>query len=100
MADVEVGGLHRTSSITKDAAKNAEFDAGVFGMRLLYRRVTFDDLSTYNLWPTPTVRAARAAKKGRPKRSWRRCATLEGVSQRKALCSSAAGHTFRRRGSK
>jgi catechol 2,3-dioxygenase-like lactoylglutathione lyase family enzyme len=49
MADVEVGDLHRTSSITKDAAKNAEFDAGVLGMRLVYRRVNFDDLSTYNL---------------------------------------------------
>ena len=49
MADLEVGGLHRTSSITKDAAKNAEFDAGVLGMRLVYRRVNFDDLSTYNL---------------------------------------------------
>jgi hypothetical protein len=33
MEDLEVGGLWRTSSITKDAAKNAEFD----------------DLSTYNL---------------------------------------------------
>jgi catechol 2,3-dioxygenase-like lactoylglutathione lyase family enzyme len=49
MADVEVGGLHRTSSITKDAAKNAEFDAGVLRMPLVYRRVNFDDLSKYNL---------------------------------------------------
>ena len=29
MVDVEAGGLRRTSSITKDVAKNAEFDAGV-----------------------------------------------------------------------
>jgi catechol 2,3-dioxygenase-like lactoylglutathione lyase family enzyme len=49
MADLEVGGLHRTSSITKDAAKNAKFDAGVLGMHLVYRRVSFDDLSTYHL---------------------------------------------------
>ena len=35
MADLEVGGLHRTSSITKDVAKNAEFYVGVLGMRLV-----------------------------------------------------------------
>jgi catechol 2,3-dioxygenase-like lactoylglutathione lyase family enzyme len=46
---VEVGGLHRTSSITKDAAKNAEFYTGVLGMRLLYRSVPFDDPSMYHL---------------------------------------------------
>jgi catechol 2,3-dioxygenase-like lactoylglutathione lyase family enzyme len=49
MADVEVGGLRHASSIAKDAAKNAGFDAGVLGMRLVYRSVSFDDLSTYNL---------------------------------------------------
>ena len=49
MADVEGGGLHRTSSITKNVAKNAEFDAGVLRMGLVYRRVNFDDLSRYNL---------------------------------------------------
>jgi catechol 2,3-dioxygenase-like lactoylglutathione lyase family enzyme len=49
MADVEAGGLRRTSSITKDVAKNAEFDAGVLGMPLVSRRVNFDDSSMYNL---------------------------------------------------
>ena len=49
MADLEVGGLQHTSSITKDAAKNAEFDAGVLGMRLLYRSVNFDDSAMYHL---------------------------------------------------
>ena len=49
MADVEVGGLHHASSITKDAAKNAEFYTGVLGMRLLYRSVPFDDRPMYHL---------------------------------------------------
>jgi len=100
MADLEVGGLHRTSSITKDAAKNAEFDAGVLGMGLLYRSVSFDDSSMYQLTYAGGVSRTGATRKGRPKRNWWRCAPSEGVSQRKALCSSAAGHTFRKRGSK
>jgi hypothetical protein len=41
MADLEVGGLQQASSIAKDVWKNAGF--------------------------TPKVRAARAARKGRPK---------------------------------
>jgi catechol 2,3-dioxygenase-like lactoylglutathione lyase family enzyme len=49
MADLQVGGLHRTSSITKDVGNNAEFDAGVLGMRLIYRSVNFDDSATYHL---------------------------------------------------
>jgi catechol 2,3-dioxygenase-like lactoylglutathione lyase family enzyme len=49
MAYLEVGGLHRTSSIIKDAAKIAAFYAGVLGIGLLYKSVNFDDLSTYNL---------------------------------------------------
>jgi catechol 2,3-dioxygenase-like lactoylglutathione lyase family enzyme len=49
MADLEVGGLHRTSSITKDVAKNVGFYAGVFRMRLVYRSVPFGDPSMYHL---------------------------------------------------
>jgi catechol 2,3-dioxygenase-like lactoylglutathione lyase family enzyme len=49
MADLEVGGLHHASSITRDAAKNAEFYTAVLGMRLLYRSVPFDDPSMYHL---------------------------------------------------
>ena len=37
MADVEIGGLHYTSSTTKDVAKNAWFYAEVLGMRLIYK---------------------------------------------------------------
>jgi glyoxalase family protein len=48
MADLEVGGLHHTSSITKDAAKNAEFYTRVLGMRLMYRSVNFEDPSMYH----------------------------------------------------
>ena len=49
MADLEVGGLHHTSSITKDVAKNAGFYAGVLGMHLLYKSVNIDDLPMYHL---------------------------------------------------
>jgi catechol 2,3-dioxygenase-like lactoylglutathione lyase family enzyme len=49
MADAEVGVLHHASSITKDAAKNAEYYTGELGMRLLYRSVPFDDPSMYHL---------------------------------------------------
>jgi hypothetical protein len=45
MADLEVGGLHRTSSIIKDAARNV----GVLGKGLLYRSVPFDDPSIHHL---------------------------------------------------
>ena len=41
MADLEVGGLQHTSSITKDA--------GVLGMRLVYKCVDFDDSAMYHL---------------------------------------------------
>jgi catechol 2,3-dioxygenase-like lactoylglutathione lyase family enzyme len=49
MADLEVGGLRHTSSITKDVAKNVGFYAGVLGMRLVYRSVYFGDPSMYHL---------------------------------------------------
>ena len=49
MADLEVGDLQHTSSITKDAAKIAAFYAGVLGMRLLYKSVNFDDSWMYHL---------------------------------------------------
>ena len=49
MADLEIGGLHHTSSITKDVAKNAGFYAGVLGMHLLYKSVHFDDPPMYHL---------------------------------------------------
>ena len=35
MADLEIGGLQHTSSITKDVAKDAGFYTGVLGMRLV-----------------------------------------------------------------
>ena len=98
MADLQVGGLHRTSSITKDVGKNAEFDAWVLGMRLIYRSVNFDDSATYHLALANGASSA-GRKEGSTQEDFAGCATLEGVSQRKALCSSAAGHTFRKRGS-
>jgi glyoxalase family protein len=94
MADLEVGGLRHTSSITKDATKVAAFYAGVLGMRLVYKSVNFDDSSMCHL-----AYAGGASRKGRPKRNWR-WATWEGLSQRKLPCSSAAGHTFRKVGSR
>jgi catechol 2,3-dioxygenase-like lactoylglutathione lyase family enzyme len=48
MAALEIGGLHHTSSITKDVRKNAGFYAGVLGMRLVYRSVNFEDPSMYH----------------------------------------------------
>jgi catechol 2,3-dioxygenase-like lactoylglutathione lyase family enzyme len=49
MADLEIGGLQHTSSITKDAAKIVAFYAGVLGMRLVYKCVNFDDSAKYHL---------------------------------------------------
>jgi catechol 2,3-dioxygenase-like lactoylglutathione lyase family enzyme len=49
MAYLGVGDLQHTSSITKDVAKIAAFDAGALGMRLLYKSVNFDDSSMYHL---------------------------------------------------
>jgi catechol 2,3-dioxygenase-like lactoylglutathione lyase family enzyme len=49
MADLEVGGLQHTSSITKDAPKNVGLYTRVLGMRLLYRSVNFDDSAMYHL---------------------------------------------------
>jgi catechol 2,3-dioxygenase-like lactoylglutathione lyase family enzyme len=60
MADLEVGGLHRTSSITKDARKNAEFYTGVLGMGLLYRSMNFDAPSIHHL-----AQANGASSRGR-----------------------------------
>jgi catechol 2,3-dioxygenase-like lactoylglutathione lyase family enzyme len=49
MADLEVGGLHHTSSITKGVAKNAGFYAEVLWMRLVYKSMNFGDPSMYHL---------------------------------------------------
>ena len=49
MADLEVGGLHGTSSIIKDAARYVGFYTGVLGKGLLYRSVPFDDPSIHHL---------------------------------------------------
>jgi catechol 2,3-dioxygenase-like lactoylglutathione lyase family enzyme len=49
MADLEVGGLHHTSSITKNARKNSGFYAGILRMRLVYKSVNFEDPSMYHL---------------------------------------------------
>jgi catechol 2,3-dioxygenase-like lactoylglutathione lyase family enzyme len=49
MADLEVGGLHHASSITRDAANNVGFYSGVLGMGMLYRSVNFDDPPIYYL---------------------------------------------------
>src|SRR5919202_3343317 len=99
MADLKIGGLHHTSSITKDAAKNVGFYTGVLGMRMVYKRVNFDDSSMYHL-----AYADGASNTGREEGSTQEelaaCANSEGVSRRKPPCSSAAGHTFRKGGSK
>jgi catechol 2,3-dioxygenase-like lactoylglutathione lyase family enzyme len=63
MADLEVGGLHRTSSITKDARENVGLYAGLLGMGLLYRSMNFEDPSMYPTWRTPMVPAARVGRK-------------------------------------
>ena len=97
--DLEIGGLHHTSSITEDAAKNVGFYAGILGMRMVYKSANFDDPSTYHLAYADGA-SSTGREEGRTKRNWRRCATSEGVSQRKPPCSSAAGHTFRKGGSK
>jgi catechol 2,3-dioxygenase-like lactoylglutathione lyase family enzyme len=60
MADLEVGGLRRASSITKDAAKIVGFYTGVLGMRLVYKCVNFDDSAKYLL-----AYAGGASSKGR-----------------------------------
>lgn len=45
----ELGGLHHTSSITKDVVENARFYVGTLGLRLVYKGVNFDDPSMYHL---------------------------------------------------
>lgn len=45
----ELGGLHHTSSITKDVAENARFYVRTLGLRLVYKGVNFDDPSMYHL---------------------------------------------------
>ena len=49
MEGIELGGLHHTSSITKDAVANARFYVQTLGMRLVYKGVNFDDPSMYHL---------------------------------------------------
>ena len=49
MEGIELGGLHHTSSITKDAVANARFYVQPLGMRLVYKGVNFDDPSMYHL---------------------------------------------------
>ena len=66
MVDLEVGGLHRTSSIIKDAARNVGFYTGMLGKGLLYRSVPFDDPSIHHL-ALANGASTGAARKGRPK---------------------------------
>lgn len=49
MAASEIGGLHHTSSITKDVGENARFYVRTLGLRLVYKGVNFDDPSMYHL---------------------------------------------------
>jgi catechol 2,3-dioxygenase-like lactoylglutathione lyase family enzyme len=49
LADLEVDGLQRTSSIIKDARKNVALYAGLLGMRLDYKSMNFEDPSIYHL---------------------------------------------------
>ena len=99
MADLEVGGLHHASSITKDAAKNAGFYTGVLRMRLGYRSVNFDDPPMYHL-AFANGASSRGREEGPTQEELAPVRHLEGVSQRKLACSSAVGHTFREGGSK
>ena len=99
MAYLEVGDLQHTSSITKDAAKIAAFYAGVLGMRLLYESVNFDDSSMYQLAYAGGV-SSTGYEEGLTQEELVAVRPPEGVSQRKPPCSSAAGHTFRKGGSK
>jgi Glyoxalase/Bleomycin resistance protein/Dioxygenase superfamily len=99
MVDLEVGGLQHTSSITKDGAKIAAFYAGVLGMRLLYKSVNFDDSWMYHLAYASGV-SSTSREEGLTQEELVAVRPPEGVSQRKPPCSSAAGHTFRKGGSK
>jgi hypothetical protein len=74
MADLEVGGLQHTSSITKDARKNVGLYAGILGMRLVYKSVNFDDPSIYPLADAGGA-SSTGSEEGRPKRNWWQCAT-------------------------
>ena len=43
-------GIHHVSAIAGDAQRNVDFYAGVLGLRLVKKRVNFDDPSAYHLY--------------------------------------------------
>ena len=49
MADLEVGGVHRASSITRTPQRKRGISLGFLGLRLGYRSVNFDDRPMYHL---------------------------------------------------
>jgi catechol 2,3-dioxygenase-like lactoylglutathione lyase family enzyme len=49
MVDLEIGGLGRESSITRDVVWNAGFYAGVLGMRPVYKGANIEGPSMYPL---------------------------------------------------
>ena len=49
MANLEVGGLHRASSITRTPQRKRGTSLGFLGLRLGYRSVNFDDRPMYHL---------------------------------------------------
>ena len=49
MADLEVGGVHRASSITRTPRRKRGTSLGFLGLRLGYRSVNFDDRPKYHL---------------------------------------------------
>ncbi|WPD19479.1 VOC family protein [Thermaerobacter composti] len=49
-SDLQVTGIHHVTMIAGDPQANADFYAGVLGMRLVKRTVNFDDPGTYHLY--------------------------------------------------
>lgn len=50
MAEPQVGGLHHVTAVAAEAQRNADFYAGVLGLRFVKRTVNQDDPFTYHLY--------------------------------------------------
>jgi catechol 2,3-dioxygenase-like lactoylglutathione lyase family enzyme len=99
LADLEVGGLQHTSSITKDAPKNVGLYTRVLGMRLVYRSVIFDDPSIYYLAYTSGA-SSTGSEEGPAQEELVAVRSFGWRVAEKATLLVGAGHTFRKEGSK
>jgi glyoxalase family protein len=50
MKEQQIAGLHHVTAIARDPQANADFYAGVLGLRLVKKTVNFDDPGTYHLY--------------------------------------------------